>query len=71
MKVVIDIDLRQKQAKALLEYLKTLDYIKIEVPKTSKKETLLEKSIKEAKAGKTTRIDGTDPLSKMLNIKVK
>ena len=65
MKVVIDIDLRQKQAKALFEYLKALDFVKIETPK---KETLLEKSIREAKAGKTTKIDGSDPVSKMLNI---
>ena len=53
MEITIKIDTRNKQAKALYEYLKTLPFVELEEPHYNKD---TEKAIKEAKSGKTTEI---------------
>ncbi len=57
MEITVKIDKRTKQAKAVVEMLKTFDFVKFEKPRYNKE---TEKAVKEAKAGKTTKISLTD-----------
>lgn len=57
MEVTLKIDKRSKQAKAVLEMLKTFDFVKFEEPRYNKE---TEDAIKEAKSGKATKISLTD-----------
>lgn len=52
MEITIKIDKRSKQAKVFYEYLKTLPFVEIEEPRFN---PAIEKAIKEAKKGKTTK----------------
>lgn len=57
MEVTLKIDKRSKQAKAVLEMLKTFDFVKFEEPRYNKE---TEDAIKEAKSGKATKISLAD-----------
>ena len=59
MEFTIKIDHRKKEAKALLEYLKSLPYIEIETEKP-RYNAETEKAIQDARAGKTYSTNLTD-----------
>ena len=52
MEITIKLDTRNKQAKSLYEYLKTLPFVEIEEERYNEE---TEKAIKDAKKGKTTK----------------
>lgn len=53
MKITIKMDKRNKRARELYEYLKTLPFVELEEPRYNQG---TEKAIKEAKSGETTHI---------------
>lgn len=57
MEITVKIDKRSKQAKDVLEMLKTFDFVKFEEPRYNKE---TENAIKEVKSGKATKISLTD-----------
>lgn len=57
MEITVKIDKRSKQAKAVLEMLKTFDFVKFEKPRYNKE---TENAIKEVKSDKATRISLTN-----------
>jgi hypothetical protein len=54
MEIIINIDIRRKEAKAFLEYIKTLNFIKIKTSDVPNDET--KKAIDDAYKGKTTPV---------------
>jgi len=65
MEITLKIDKRSKQAKAVIEMLKTFDFVKFEEPRYNKE---TEKAIKDAKAGKTFKVKNSKDLFKELGI---
>lgn len=61
MEITIKIDHRKKEAKAFLEFIKSLSFVKIEeVETTQRYNNETEKAIKEARSGKASQISLTD-----------
>ena len=67
MEVIIKFDQRKKETKALLEYLKSLPYIKVETHKP-RYNAATEKAIQDAKKGiGVTEVKNVDDLFKKLS----